>query len=69
MTDKFTILLLLGMSKAAVSWSDFECGEQCVPMDKCSRVENLSCDFPDSHFDAKALIEETGCKQCSNGQS
>ena len=57
-----TISLLLGMTEAAINWSDFECGETCVPDDKCDTVENLSCDFPDATFNAKDLIEEMSCK-------
>lgn len=67
-TSFSTIGLLLGSAKAAVSWSDFECGDTCVPADKCADgVENLACDFPDATFNSKELIEETACKQCPGG--
>ena len=48
-----TISLFLGLTKADVAWSDFVCGDSCVPEDKCDRVENLSCDFPDATFNPK----------------
>ena len=68
MKFNYSIALLVGSIKADVSFSTFECGNDCTPS-KCSAVSNLACDFPEISWDIVDLIGQMPCKQCTPSSS
>ena len=61
MLKNAVLAIFLGKASADVSYSTFECGDDCTPA-KCSGVSNTACDFPDASWDAPDLIGQMSCK-------